>query len=97
MSIGRPLTKDDINQTAANLAGQLFSVTDNVLKFQAALARFGAPDLVAEFGFDTADANELISAIADMAEVAAALQGTADLTQRDRRFFARKLLATGVY
>lgn len=97
MTIGRPLTKSDIDQTSAALAGQLLAVSDDIKKFQAIMDAYSSAQVATNFSYTQAEADQLKSAIADMSEVANFLQGGTPGAARDRRTFMRQLLGTGVY
>lgn len=98
MTVGRTISKDEINNAAGACAASLFSTLDNVSKLKAVLDGYTAQNLVDNFGFVLADANILKSAILDMDTLRQVWQGAAAKSPAaDMRAFAKQLLGTGLY
>lgn len=99
MTIGRPITREDIDSTAAGIATNLYHALDDVLKFKAVLDGLSTEDdLMGRFGYTQEDVDRLRSAFVDMAEVTAYWKGDESAgPTRDHRWSAKWLLGTGLY
>lgn len=77
MAAGIQTTQAQINASAGQFATQLRTTFQQVLNFQAWLNTVGSAGLTGTYGFSTADAATLISAIGNLASLAGIYQGGA--------------------
>lgn len=100
MSIGRTLSKAELDNACAGIAMGLFATMDNIVKVKAVLDGFTAQGLVdAALCTNLTDANLLKSAFTDMANLSTIWAGGAatGTMPRDHRVFAKSLLGVGLY
>lgn len=98
MTIGRPLTKADLDNATGGIALSMFATMDNITKVKAVLDGFTAQNLVDNFGYSLTEANVLKSAFTDLADMVGVWTGSAIVGgARDHRAFAKSLLGTGLY
>ncbi|MFI6732110.1 hypothetical protein ACIBI9_04185 [Nonomuraea sp. NPDC050451] len=99
MAAGLQITKAEINATSGTVARSVFAVLSDVLEFKAWLDTVSANDLETTYGFATAEAADLKSAFADLADLAGIFNGSAaaNTLPHDYRVFAKRLIGTGLY
>ena len=82
MTAGNQPSLAAVNQTAGSLAVQLRNLFEQINDFNAWLSAFGgAAQLEAELQFSTADAQTIISTMANLAALAGIYQGTGTQAQ----------------
>jgi hypothetical protein len=98
VAIGRTITQAELNNVAGAIGTSLWAVMDNIAKAKAVVDDYTAQQLVDNFGFTLADANDLKTAYADMGQLVDIFRGQAALAvAKNFRPSTRKLLGTGLY
>jgi len=92
------LSKETINGQAGQALSTMNAALDQIQQMAAFLAGQGSAGLVANFGFVTADADLLISAVNDADNLRKVYQGLVALTPAaDQRAFIKQVIGTGVH
>ena len=97
MTIGRAATKIDWDRDMGAVAQALFATMDNIGKMKTVLDTLAVSDLVA-LGYSTPEANQVKSALTDLANLRAVFLGAGTQTPAyDFRTFSKLLLGDGLY
>lgn len=100
MSIGRTVSKTELDAATGQLALQVYRTMDNIDQIQAFLAGFTSTQLQsAGYVVDTTDGDRLKSAFTDLSNLSTMWKGGAatGVMPRDHRLFTKYLLGVGVY
>lgn len=96
MSVGLPVTKDEINARAGDIARSFQAAFENVLTMQTYLEATPNPDLVA-LGFSDQDVATLKTAFTDLTELGSIWSGGPGTVPKDYRTFVRQLWGVGAF
>jgi hypothetical protein len=97
MSVGLPVTKDEIDSRAGDLARAFQRAFGDVVTMQMYLEATANPDLIA-LGYTDQEVATLKSAFADLTQLGTIWTGSAALaTAKDFRTFVRQLWGVGAF
>lgn len=97
MPVGATYTKDEINNTAGQIARQVFAAFESVEQFKVFLDTKPDADLIA-LSFTQAEVTLLKSAIGDLEQLSNIFLGQVNLASvKDFTTFAKQLIGTGLY
>ena len=97
MSVGLPVTKDEIDSRAGDIARNFQRLFGDVVTMQQYLLATPNPDLVA-LGYDDQDVAVLKTAFTDLMQLAEIWVGTAALPEpKDFRAFVQQLWGVGAF
>lgn len=100
MTIGRTISKAELDAATAQIALTVYRTMDNIAQVQAFLAGFTSAQLVsAGYVTDQTDGDRLKSAFVDLANLQTIWTGGAatGTMPRDHRLFTKWLLGVGLY
>lgn len=100
MTVGRSISKAELDSAVANVAGSVFATMDNAMKIKSFLDGFTSAQLASAGYVSTqGDGDLLKSAWVDLANMNAQWTGqaTSGTMPRDHRTFVKQLLGIGLY
>jgi hypothetical protein len=97
MTLGATVTQVEVNQAAAAIGRQAFSLFQTIKEFTAYLA--GTPDVtLTAMGFSVGEVAQLKSGMTDLDQLRTVFEGTATRTPAyDYRTFSKLFLGIGIY
>jgi hypothetical protein len=97
MSVGRTISKQELDSSWGGVGASLFATMDNIAKLKTVLDTLTTTDLT-NLGYTSTEANQLKSAATDLDKLRTVFIGTAtQATTYDFRTFSKLLLGTGLY
>jgi len=95
--VGATATKDEINNTAGQIARQVFAALNNAEQFKAFLDTKTDQNLL-DLSFAQADVNTLRSAVGDLEQLSNIFLGQVNLSvAKDFTTFSKLLIGVGLY